>query len=97
MPWKHRVAKQITPYSFGIDGEEVLYSIREFFYDDPEIDNDDNDPDWEPVYGPGGNWTMEPIAPTAESLDGLEWVLERMLEAVKEAKEDESLIIDDDD
>lgn len=49
-------------YNKGNDDEEFIFSIRETYYDEN---------------GKVNGYT-NPIAPFAESLDGLKWVLEKM-------------------
>jgi nucleotidyltransferase/DNA polymerase involved in DNA repair len=83
MPWCHRVVREVEKWH----NEEVEnYSIREFFFDLP---------DEEQVHGEKGAYTEDEIAPVGATLDDLEWALTEMLKAVKAAKEDPELVIDD--
>ena len=70
MSWNHRVVRRELPAAeAGAADATHEYSIREAYY------------------GLGGDpqsvsWTANPIAPYGESLEGLRWVLEKMLEAL---------------
>ena len=66
MSWNHRVVRTVHQ---SARGERVTYAIHEVHY--PHQGDDT------PVA-----MTENPVAPVAESLDGLRWTLTRMLEAL---------------
>lgn len=63
MPWNHRVIRTAPDTPDG----EAVFAIHEAFYDERMA-----------VDAIPHSWTAEPVEVSAEDMDGLRWMLEKM-------------------
>lgn len=73
MGWNHRVMRHLPDPARG--EWEAWYAIHEVFYRSDDVDD-------QAVDSSETGYTVDPIAPRADDVDELRWVLEQMLAAL---------------